>query len=397
MPQHTTFAVEGCCHGDLDRIYEVIERIETRENLSVDFMICCGDFQAIRTPEELETLACPPVYREMKDFHKYWRDESVPRCLTLFVGGNHEAPGHLRDMYFGGYASNGIFYMGASGVFKVNGLRIAGLSGIYKSHDYEKPIFESPPYNESTKRSAYHVRRFEVEKLMQVKGPVDIVVSHDWPSGITDFGDTETLLRLKDRTGQLRSEINSKQLGNPHTMKLLRKLKPKFWFAGHMHVKYPAIYRHEDGVSITRFLALDKCIPRRPFLQLLSVDEEGKMVITASPPRLRNGINQVGLDPEWLAILKANNDAMPVPSTGFNGAQVRAVSESEIQSMKNFLGSKGVFQVEYLGQTCPGDPRYRKWMCDLLGMSDKLDMGSTSQKEASLSASDPSTLLFFED
>jgi hypothetical protein len=26
----------------------------------------------------------------------------------------------------------------------------------------------------------------------------------------------------------------------------------------------------------------------------------------------------------------------------------------------------------YLGQTFPGDPRYRVWICALLGMSDKL-------------------------
>ena len=49
MPSNTTFAVEGCCHGDLDRIYEVLERIEQREGVAADFMICCGDFQAIRT------------------------------------------------------------------------------------------------------------------------------------------------------------------------------------------------------------------------------------------------------------------------------------------------------------------------------------------------------------
>ena len=49
MPSNTTFAVEGCCHGDLDRIYEVLERIEQRDGVSADFMICCGDFQAIRT------------------------------------------------------------------------------------------------------------------------------------------------------------------------------------------------------------------------------------------------------------------------------------------------------------------------------------------------------------
>jgi hypothetical protein len=49
MTQIINVAVEGCCHGDLDRIYSVLEQCESRRNVSADFMICCGDFQAIRT------------------------------------------------------------------------------------------------------------------------------------------------------------------------------------------------------------------------------------------------------------------------------------------------------------------------------------------------------------
>jgi hypothetical protein len=52
MASISTIAVEGCCHGDLDRIYEVIAKSETEEGLKTDFMICCGDFQAIRTTYE---------------------------------------------------------------------------------------------------------------------------------------------------------------------------------------------------------------------------------------------------------------------------------------------------------------------------------------------------------
>jgi len=333
----------------------------------------------------------------MKDFQKYWKGESVPRCLTLFVGGNHEAPGHLREMYFGGYASEGIFYLGSSGVFHVNGLRIAGISGIYKSHDYDKPIFESAPYSESTKRSAYHVRRYEIEKLMHLRQPVDIVVSHDWPSGITDHGDTDTLLRLKDKTGQLRREIDSKQLGNPHTMKLLKKLKPKFWFAGHMHVKYPAIYTHEDG-SITRFLALDKCIPRRPFLQLLRVDIDNKSLVDIVPSDISGdgGLKSVGLDAEWLALLKANNAAMPVPGYNQGRTPIRGVSDEEIDEMKQLLESQSVSHIPYLGQTFPGDPKYRKWICSLIGMKDMLEevqLPTFSKIEGEAKSGD----LFFED
>jgi lariat debranching enzyme len=405
----TSFAVEGCCHGDLDRIYEVLGEIESRNSLRTDFMICCGDFQAIRTAEELNTLACPPVYRHLKDFHKYWKGESIPRCLTLFVGGNHEAPGHLREMYFGGFASKDIFYMGASSVYRVNGLRIAGLSGIYKGRDYDKPIFEAPPYSEDTKRSAYHVRRFELEKLMQIQEPVDIVVSHDWPTGITDYGDTENMLRLKDRTGQLRREIASGDLGNPLTMALLRKLKPKYWLAGHMHIKYTAIYEHPDG-EVTRFLALDKCIPRRPFLQIISVDENGCLVQHPSSAPTQKARSEVCLDLEWLAILRKNNHLFPVPGNNRRVAP-SGVTESEKEEIRRLLRTTnsvspkpeeneyGEFLFPQFGQVFPGDDRYRKWICDLLGMRDILgDATHAFEMPAPIApAKVEQDALFFED
>ncbi len=49
MSQTVNVAIEGCCHGDLDRIYNVLGESEARRNIAADFMICCGDFQAIRT------------------------------------------------------------------------------------------------------------------------------------------------------------------------------------------------------------------------------------------------------------------------------------------------------------------------------------------------------------
>ena len=38
-------AVEGCCHGSLDKIYEVLTTAEQREGCKIDLLICCGDFQ----------------------------------------------------------------------------------------------------------------------------------------------------------------------------------------------------------------------------------------------------------------------------------------------------------------------------------------------------------------
>lgn len=38
-------AVEGCCHGELDKIYETIAHIEEKEKYKVDLLLICGDFQ----------------------------------------------------------------------------------------------------------------------------------------------------------------------------------------------------------------------------------------------------------------------------------------------------------------------------------------------------------------
>jgi lariat debranching enzyme len=280
-------------------------------------------------------------------------------------------------MYFGGFASDKIFYMGAVGVCNISGLRIAGLSGIYKDRDFDRPIFESPPYSEDTKRSAYHVRRHDIEKLLLLRDPVDIVVSHDWPTGITDYGDTESMLRKKDRTGQLRRELSSGDFGNPYQMELLKKLKPRFWFSGHMHVKYPAIYTHSDG-SITRFLALDKCIPHRPFLQFVGVDSGSKDLGVV---RNSGGCEspEVCFDEEWLSILKVNNRLLPVGrSAKFTSGSLVYPSDSERDQVRRLLSEKaeltssGMYTFPYFGQVSPGDHRYRTFICDLLEMPDRL-------------------------
>ena len=37
--------IEGCGHGELDKIYSSIKFLEEKENIKIDLLICCGDFQ----------------------------------------------------------------------------------------------------------------------------------------------------------------------------------------------------------------------------------------------------------------------------------------------------------------------------------------------------------------
>ena len=91
---------------------------------------------------------------------------------------------------------------------------------------------------------------------------IDIMLSHDWPRGITDYGNVQQLLRFKKH---FKDDIERNELGSQPAMDVLEYLLPTYWFAGHLHCKFAAIYKEK-----TKFLALDKCLPNRRFLQIIN-------------------------------------------------------------------------------------------------------------------------------
>ncbi|KAK6524494.1 hypothetical protein TWF281_011401 [Arthrobotrys megalospora] len=358
-------AIQGCGHGMLDQIYATIEQACRIHSYTVDILIICGDFQAVRNSRDLLSMSVPPKYRHMGDFYKYYNGSKVAPIPTLFVGGNHEASSHLYELNPGGWVCPNIYYMGGTGVVNVNGIRIAGVSGIYNENNYRRPRNEKPPFDDRSMRSAYHYRAHELFKLNSLSGDVDIFVSHDWPEGITKYGNEAKLLAVKQH---FRKEAAEGRLGSPPLMGVLRKLKPSYWFAAHMHVKFPAVVDHgeaprqvakedegdwteledtlkeknEDEIDLdiddddappnsedkkqkrplqtltsetvasstsptlypsipttntrTHFLALDKLLPRRDFLQILTIPSRSPLP-TSSPLRTR-----LLYDREWLAI-----------------------------------------------------------------------------------------------
>lgn len=220
-------AIEGCCHGELDQIYSTLEGIERRSQTKIDLLIICGDFQAIRNTFDLHSMAVPDKYKQMCTFWKYYAGIKKAPILTIFVGGNHEASNYLSELPYGGWVAENIYYMGYANVLNFGGLRIAGLSGIYNSEDFHKGHFEIPPYNNSTKRSVYHVRNLEVFRLSQLKRPVDIMITHDWPTGVYHHGDVKELLRIKP---YFREEIELNTLGSPEGERLLKLLKYYYYY-----------------------------------------------------------------------------------------------------------------------------------------------------------------------
>ncbi|XP_019252805.1 PREDICTED: lariat debranching enzyme-like [Nicotiana attenuata] len=295
-----------------------------------------GPAQAVRNEKDLESINVPLKYRSMNSFWKYYSGEKVAPFPTIFIGGNHEASNYLWELYYGGWAAPQIYFLGFAGVIKFGNIRIGGLSGIYKSHDYNRGHYEKLPYNQRDIRSIYHVREYDVHKLLQVEEPIDIFLSHDWPVGITDCGNLKALLRQKPFFEQ---EIQEGTLGSRPAAELLAKLRPSYWFSAHLHCKFAALVQHEKDGPSTKFLALDKCLPGRKFLQVIEIE---------SGP----GPHELQFDEEWLAITRKYNAVLPLTTRSANYSDVHLDTEQCHEFVRNKLQTRGSKPFEFV-QTAP--------------------------------------------
>jgi len=325
-------AIEGCTHGELDQIYATIKDIEDQQGYKVDLLITCGDFQSTRNLSDLKCMACPDKYKDMCSFYKYYSGEKIAPMLTIFIGGNHEASNYLQELAYGGWVAPNIYYLGYAGVIDINGVRIGGLSGIFKGFDYLSGHYERPPYDDNTMRSCYHIRNVEIFRLKQLEGNApDIMLSHDWPRSVTKHGNAEQLVRFKKH---FKDEIESDKLGSGPTKEVLDVLQPEYWFAAHLHCKFAALVEHPSG-AITKFLALDKCLQGRRFLQLVEVGEP-----------VKDDDIILKYDAHWLAVLKSTNHLLSVekksrytPGPGCTERYDFKPTEQEIQKVMDLFGN----------------------------------------------------------
>lgn len=276
-------AVQGCLHGRLDDVYEVIRGLQGPPHfLPIQLLLQCGDFQAFRDGRDLVRSNIKEKYRDLGQFHPYWTGEKQAPCLTVFVGGNHECPDVADQLYYGGFVAPRIFYLGQAGIWRVGRrFTVAGISGIYKPYTFRQP--EQP--------GSWHVRQKHTDLLRRYPNPIDIVLTHDWPAGMHQFSNQW----LKPHLFQERQS-----LGCPAFASLLHEKRPSFWFAAHHHTKFAAAIPHPDGLC-TRFLALDKVLAGRDFLQILEIADPSdgapfdEQVIEA--------------DPVWMALLSEDSNS----------------------------------------------------------------------------------------
>ncbi|CAA7260148.1 unnamed protein product [Cyclocybe aegerita] len=356
-------------------------------------------------------MAVPNKYKQLQHFYKYYTGEKTAPILTLVIGGNHEASNYMWELYHGGWLAPNIYFLGHAGAVRLNGLKIAGSSGIFKPFDFRSGHYERLPYDNSSMRSIYHIREYNVRRLSLLSG-ADIFLSHDWPQSIEHYGDLQGLL---SRKSFLRGDIDKGVLGSPPLMGLLRTLQPEWWFAAHLHTRYEATVVHgessqnapapvsqqnpeeikiddDDDVSssapaaptassaknpdeitlddeeetveappqppppkkTTKFLALDKCLPKRQFLEAVPLQSPSSGE-DYHPPRL-------SFDPEWLAIARAFHPWLstlrkqaPFPEESEARAMVaRELAWIELNVRRDEHGEIPVFDHQTFVMTAPG-------------------------------------------
>jgi len=248
----------------------------------------------------------------------------------------------------------------------VSSLRIGGVSGIYSPHHFKLGRFEVPPYGQLELRSVYHTREVEVKRLEALAAmnerPIDVFISHDWPRGIYHHGNVNQLLKKKPF---FQKEVQENSLGSPANEQLLHLLRPRYWFSAHLHVKFSAEIRHrsnerpqidsgddakrnaqngEDGTveeqnaeerttefhgmesndgncpdnnpnvqsltdQMTRFLSLDKCLPKRRHIQIIHVEPSMTTQSSTKNPsvKVENG-PWLEYDMQWLSVLSRTHE-----------------------------------------------------------------------------------------
>lgn len=218
------FAAAGDIHGDHARLIERLEATIVRLGEPLAFVLQVGDFEPVRDERDLLTMAGPERRRQLGSFHRVLSGELRYPAEIIFIGGNHEPYLWLDEFPEGAEIAPGIVYAGRAGVIERAGLRIAALTGIHSPKRYELPVPEGWAERRTLLKEPTYFRRPHVERLLREEG-VDILLTHDWPSG--HFG----------------------PFGNPQTRALLHTLQPRLHLVGHMHRPTRKTVTHESGRS----------------------------------------------------------------------------------------------------------------------------------------------------
>lgn len=223
-----TFAAVGDVHGQMHAMVRLLQKIEQRLGRALDFVLQVGDFEPHRHADDLATMAAPQKYRKLGDFSAFHEGSARFPWPVCFIGGNHEPYGFLDRMPQGGPVAERCTYLGRAGAIDLAGMRVVGLSGIH-----DEPTYRGgrPPVEliHTTSLKAYvGFTEAEVERAAEL-GPADVLLLHDWPSGLVETPSLAELAALG------RSVSHRREVGNAPARMLIELLEPRLVLCGHMH------------------------------------------------------------------------------------------------------------------------------------------------------------------
>jgi len=245
------FAVVGDVHDQFFVMIDYLDAWERQTGRNIDFVLQVGDLQPNRDEEDIRFMASPQKYRKLGDFNRVFKQPSLLRWPTYFIGGNHEPYGWLDHHQGGGRLIQNLHYLGRAGRAIAGDLSIVGLSGIHSPewHDKNRPSIEKIQ-SHSPKRYTYHTHR-DVVKASSFSS-ADIVLLHEWPKGILEGEPPEPWKWLR----RYETSVSHEEFGSAAGRELIDRLRPSFAFCGHMHHSFENSIKHKNG-SVTQVVCLN--------------------------------------------------------------------------------------------------------------------------------------------
>ncbi len=184
----------GDVHGHWREAYALVVAACAKASVSMedlDAILQVGDAEPQRNQTEADQVVGPAKYRKLGDFHEVVSGDLVFPVPVFFIAGNHE-PFAALDAD-GGRATGGgdwgpnVVYLGRAGKFDVAGVKVAFLSGIYGESTFHRA--EEGSLQARAGRHATHYLPAELAAVRTTMAAgVDVLVTHDWPTGVTEAG-----------------------------------------------------------------------------------------------------------------------------------------------------------------------------------------------------------------
>ena len=211
--QQATFLAIGDVHGHWDQVIDAIKSATSILGNIPDLVLQVGDAEALRDEADLDAVHTPAKYRKLGDFSLLLPGDLA--CPVYFIGGNHDCYASLDEAECKGAVpitwGPNVRYLGRAGAATIGGLNLAWLSGIERGEMLATR-------GTSRKERTYYLKA-EVELAKRkgaLLGDIDVVVTHDWPSGIREGRGTDLIRSITE------------------------KLEPKLHVCGHLHTHFEA-------------------------------------------------------------------------------------------------------------------------------------------------------------